>query len=79
MTQLSIEVLRFIANIGKPTNSDVIIEHFKSYTKDEILKSIDQLCGATASSGYIVWHKPSRSDYPDFDRLQITLKGKELV
>ena len=73
------EILEFINNIRKATDSYVIIEHFKSYNTDEILKSIDELCGATTSSGYIVWHKPSRSDYPDYDRLQITPKGKELI
>lgn len=79
MNQLSIDILNFINELKQPTNSDVLIEHFKSNRKEDVLEGLELLCGATASSGYIVWHKPTRSDYPNYDRLQITPKGKEII
>lgn len=78
MNQLSIDILKFIKEPGT-TDSDVLIEHFKSYRKEEILENIEALCGTTASNGYIVWHKPSRSDYPIYDVLKITPKGQQLI
>lgn len=78
MNQLSIDLLKFI-KVLRTTDSDVLIEHFKSYKKEEILKSVEALCGTTASNGYIVWHKPTRSDYPDYNKLSILPKGQSLI
>lgn len=78
MNKLAIKILAYIHNAGQ-TDSDNVIATFASDNTKEILMAIEMLCGAKATSGYILYHKTSRSDKPAYDLLKILPKGEEFL
>ncbi len=80
MTELEIHILKHINGIGRATDSNELIKQFQGHHPENIVIAIESLCGATPTSGYILWHKSARGgDSPLFDRLEILDKGKELL
>ena len=80
MNNFTNKVLDYInANTAKGTDSDKIQKQFPEHSEQEVLKTIDSLCGSETSNGYITWRRPTRNDYADIDRIHILPKGEELL